>query len=125
MKSPSKLQHHRRSNCLSITFDDNTFNLSAEYLRVFSPSAEVRGHNGHDAILQHGKKSTRIVGVENAGSYAIRIAFSDHHDSGIYTWDYLYGLGKNYSANWNQYLQDLTIANKTRDPNIDIIKIGS
>ena len=96
--------------------------LSAEYLRVFSPSAEVRGHSSDQRVLQTGKKEVTIKSIEPIGNYAVRIVFSDGHDSGIYSWDYLRELSENYSANWNQYLAELAAANSSR---LSTIPLGS
>ena len=97
--------------------------LTAEYLRVFSPSAEVRGHRSFDNILQVGKKNVVILDVKTVGLYAIQIVFDDGHDSGIYSWDYLVSLRENYDKNWNSYLRQLKNENKSRLPDIQILKI--
>ena len=97
--------------------------LTAEYLRVFSPSAEVRGHRSSDYILQVGKKNVVILDVKTVGLYAIQIVFDDGHDSGIYSWDYLVSLRENYDKKWNSYLRQLKNENKSRLPDIQILKI--
>ncbi len=101
---PTGIKLHRRSQTLELVFENDTFELSAEYLRVFSPSAEVRGHGKGQEVLQLNKQGARIIGVEPQGNYAIRLTFGDGHDSGIYTWEYLYDLGKNQEIHWSKYL---------------------
>ena len=91
---------------LHITYDDGKqFALPCEYLRVSSPSAEVRGHNGVGAVLVTGKQDVNIIGIDPVGNYAVRLVFDDGHDSGIYSWDILYSLGVNQEQNWQEYLQ--------------------
>lgn len=116
MNTPSEIRLHQRSGVLELLYEDGTeFNLTAEYLRVFSPSAEVQGHSPDQAVLQHGKKDVKIASLEPQGNYAIKIVFSDGHDSGIYSWEYLYDLGANYEANWQDYLDRLEKAGKKRE----------
>ena len=98
--------------------------LPAEYLRVFSPSAEVRGHGKGQEVLQYGKRRVLIQGIQQAGNYAIQISFDDGHDSGIFTWDYLFELGSNHSDNWPNYLQRLHQANQSRDPDTQVVKLS-
>jgi DUF971 family protein len=95
--------------------DGRRFELSYEFLRVYSPSAEVRGHGPGQEVLQSGKKSVDIVAVEPVGSYAIQPRFSDGHDTGIYSWDYLYELGMNRDRMWADYLQRLEAAGASRE----------
>ena len=114
--TPKEVKLHQRSGMLELVYDNGTrFELSAEYLRVYSPSAEVQGHSPDQAVLQHGKKGVRITGIDPQGHYAIRIRFSDGHDSGIYSWAYLYDLGKDRAQLWQIYLQRLERAGKTRE----------
>ena len=108
---------------LELHFGAQVFNLSAEYLRVNSPSAEVKGHGPNQAILQYGKKDVGISGIERAGNYALKLTFDDGHDSGIYTWDYLHELGTNYETWWNEYLDRLHRAGKSRNPEVSIVQI--
>jgi DUF971 family protein len=89
-------------------------------LRVYSPSAEVRGHSEKERVLQTGKKNVGIKTIEAIGNYAIRITFDDGHDSGIYAWDYLYELGKNQTEYWQEYLSELKQANASRLPTIPV-----
>jgi DUF971 family protein len=100
---------------MEIAFDDGkTFRLPYEYLRVFSPSAEVRGHGPGQEVLQTGKRDVEIKGLEPVGSYAVQPTFSDGHSTGIYSWDYLYELGLEQEANWADYLKRLGAAGASR-----------
>lgn len=115
---PTSIQLHQQSRFLEITFDDGAcFKLSCEFLRVYSPSAEVMGHGVGEGILQLGKEDVNIVSIEPVGNYAIKLAYDDGHSSGIYSWDYLYDLGSHYDAYWDRYLQRLTEAGHKRKPN--------
>jgi DUF971 family protein len=114
---PAEIRLHQKSATLELCYEDSSiFNLPAEYLRVFSPSAEVRGHSPDQAVLQHGKRDVNILNLEPQGNYAIKITFSDGHDSGIYSWQYLYELGRNQQSNWADYLKRLAAAGKKREP---------
>ena len=105
---PTEIKLHRKSRTLEITFDNGErFNLSWEYLRVFSPSAEVRGRRGRDRLLVTGKEDVVITRVEPVGNYAIKLFFDDGHSSGIYDWRYLYELGEKRDSNWAEHLQRL------------------
>jgi len=100
---------------MEIAFDDGrTFRLPYEYLRVFSPSAEVRGHGAGQEVLQFGKREIDIRSLEPVGSYAVQPTFSDGHATGIYSWDYLYELGIEQEVRWATYLKQLEAAGKTR-----------
>ena len=111
---PTALTVHRQSRRLEVEFDDGTgFSLPFEYLRVYSPSAEVRGHGNE--VLQTGKREVEITALEPVGHYAVRIIFSDGHDSGLYTWTYLYELGRDQDALWQDYLQRLDASGASRD----------
>ncbi|MDK2124887.1 DUF971 domain-containing protein [Parachitinimonas caeni] len=115
--NPTEITLHSESRLLDIAFDDGShFSLPCEYLRVFSPSAEVRGHSPDQAVLQVGKRDVGIRAIEQVGHYAVKLIFSDGHDSGLYSWDYLYELGKNQSALWQSYLDQLAAAGASRDP---------
>ena len=115
--TPTDLVFHNRSRLLEISFDDGqTFKLPYEYLRVYSPSAEVRGHGPGQETLQTGKRDVAIDNVEQVGHYAIRPRFSDGHDSGIYSWDYLHDLGERQPQLWQDYLARLSDAGASRDP---------
>lgn len=108
---PIDIRLHQASRLLEIKFDDNTeCVLSCEFLRVYSPSAEVRGHGHGQEVLQLGKEDVNITAIESIGNYAVKLIFSDGHDTGLYSWDYLYELGKNYEALWLEYLGKLSAA---------------
>ncbi len=113
---PSEIKVRKASKVLEITFGDEQFVLPFEYLRVYSPSAEVRGHGPGQEVLQVGKQNVSITKVEPVGGYAVRLIFSDGHNSGIYSWDVLYDLGQNQQSNWNSYLDDLAQAGQSRTP---------
>lgn len=114
---PREINVHKKSAVLELVYEDGrVHSLPAEYLRVFSPSAEVQGHGPGQSVLQHGKRDVRFMDFEPQGHYAIKITFSDGHDSGIYSWEYLDRLGSGYEKNWNNYLEELKTAGKTREP---------
>ena len=113
---PTEITLHQQSNVLDVAFDDGRhFELPCEYLRVFSPSAEVRGHGPGQEVLQAGKKDVGIRAVEPVGMYAVKLVFTDGHDTGIYSWEYLYDLGEKQDANWKSYLARLERAGASRD----------
>jgi len=113
---PTGLTLHRASRTLEIGFDDGqTFLLPFELLRVYSPSAEVRGHGPGQEVLQTGKRDVTLTALEPVGNYAVQPAFSDGHYTGLYTWDYLYNLGANQQQLWQDYLQRLRAAGYTED----------
>ena len=113
---PTAITLHQKSRVLEIAFTDGrSFRLPYEYLRVYSPSAEVRGHGPGQEVLQAGKRSVEIRSLEPVGSYAVQPMFSDGHNTGIYSWEYLYGLGENQDRLWNEYLARLKEAGKGRD----------
>ena len=112
---PIDIRLHQSSKLLEIKFDNNMeCMLSCEFLRVYSPSAEVRGHGAGQEVLQIGKEEVNIAGVEPVGNYAVRLTFTDGHNTGLYSWDYLYDLGKNYEALWLEYLGKLSAAGHKR-----------
>jgi DUF971 family protein len=105
---PIDIRLHQASRLLELKFDNDTeAMLSCEFLRVYSPSAEVRGHGVGQEVLQVGKESVNITGIEPVGNYAVRLIFSDGHDTGLYSWDYLYDLARNYESLWQVYLSRL------------------
>jgi DUF971 family protein len=115
-RTPTAITLHQKSRVLEIAFTDGrTFKLPYEYLRVYSPSAEVRGHGPGQEVLQTGKRDIEIRSLEPVGSYAVQPAFSDGHSTGIYSWDYLYELGENQEKFWAEYLAKLEKAGATRD----------
>ena len=112
---PTEIKLHQRSRVLELHFDDGLeCNLTCEYLRVYSPSAEVRGHGPGQEVLQTGKEDVGIDQLTPSGNYAIKIPFDDGHDSGIFTWSYLHELGINYEAYWQDYLDRLADAGQQR-----------
>lgn len=113
---PSDIKLHQKSKLLEVVFGDEVFNLPCEYLRVFSPSAEVRGHGPGQETLQIGKESVNIIAIEPVGQYAVKLVFDDAHNSGLYSWDFLYELGINREQNWQDYLNKLRDADITREP---------
>ncbi len=117
MLTPTEITLHQQSRVLEIAFNDGArFKLPFEFLRVYSPSAEVRGHGPGQETLQVGKRNVLLTEVEPAGSYAIKLVFDDGHDSGLYTWEYLYELGKYQDGMWQDYLNKLEAAGASRDP---------
>ncbi len=115
MPTPTEIKLHQKSRVLEVAFDDGrSFRLPYEYLRVFSPSAEVRGHGPGQEVLQVGKREVEIRHVEPVGSYAIQPTFSDGHATGIYSWDYLYQLGLEQEQRWASYLKQMEAAGASR-----------
>lgn len=113
---PTEITLHQKSQVLELAFaDGSVFRLPAEFLRVHSPSAEVRGHGPGQEVLQVGKKDVQILAIEPVGSYAIQFRFSDGHDTGIYSWDLLYDFGAHQEEMWQQYLKRLADAGASRE----------
>jgi DUF971 family protein len=113
---PTEIRLHQKSRLMEIGFaDGRTFRLSYEFLRVHSPSAEVRGHGAGQEVLQAGKREVEIRTLEPVGSYAVQPAFSDGHATGIYSWEYLYHLGENQDRLWAEYLAKLENAGASRE----------
>lgn len=119
---PNKIQLHKHSKTLELHFGEQAFNLSAEYLRVYSPSADVKGHNPSQAVLQHGKQNVGITKIEATGRYALKVIFDDGHDTGLYTWDYLYELSTQHEKFWQEYLAQLAVAGKSREKDTSVVK---
>ncbi len=112
---PTEITLHKARRVLEIAFEDGArFELPCEYLRVYSPSAEVQGHGPGQEVLQLGKEDVNIERIEQVGTYAIQPTFDDGHESGIYSWETLYNLGENYQANWQEYLRRLEEAGHSR-----------
>ncbi|MCB1864952.1 MAG: DUF971 domain-containing protein [Chromatiales bacterium] len=112
---PTEINLHRKSRTLEVAFDDGErFNLPAEYLRVYSPSAEVQGHGPGQGVLQVGKEGVNVEAIDPVGNYAVCLHFDDGHNTGIYSWDTLYSLGRHYSRNWHDYLARLAAAGHKR-----------
>jgi DUF971 family protein len=116
MTTPTEIVLHQKSRTLELAFDDGArFQLPFEFLRVMSPSAEVRGHGPGQEVLQVGKRNVILQEVEPVGSYAIKLTFDDGHDSGLYTWEYLHQLGTEQAALWQEYLKQMEEAGASRD----------
>jgi DUF971 family protein len=114
---PTEIEYHQKSRILDLTFDTGEkFSLDAEFLRVYSPSAEVRGHSPDQETLQVGKADVMVERIEPVGTYAIQLFFDDGHDTGIYSWDWLYYLGKEHEKLWREYLEKLEKAGAKRAP---------
>jgi DUF971 family protein len=123
---PSEIKLHQASRILEVTFaDGQVFRLPCEFLRVYSPSAEVRGHGPGQEVLQAGKKDVGIDAIEPVGSYAVKLVFSDGHDTGLYTWGYLYELGKDQERLWQAYLERLRQAGASRDGAVPLRASGA
>lgn len=113
---PTEIALDQTARELILSYSDGKqFVLPCEYLRVFSPSAEVRGHGPGQEVLQVGKRNVNVLAIEPVGHYAVRLVFSDGHDSGIYSWDYLYELGRQQAHNWQDYLARLQAAGASRE----------
>ena len=114
---PSELRLHKDRKTLTVSFEGaGSFDLPAEYLRVKSPSAEVQGHSAEERKTVPGKSHVGIMEVLPVGNYAVRLVFDDMHSTGIFGWDYLLDLGRNYTAYWQDYLDELAAKNLSRDP---------
>lgn len=112
---PVEIKLHQQSRQLEIAFDDGVrYQLSCEFLRVYSPSAEVRGHGTGNEVLQLNKEQVNITAIEPVGNYAVKLVFDDGHDSGLYSWDYLYKIGADQPQMWQAYLEKLEQAGHTR-----------
>ena len=115
--TPTEIRLQKKSRQVVIAFDDgNHFDLPFEYLRVNSPSAEVQGHGPGQGTLQTGKESVLVTAIEPIGHYAVRLIFDDGHDTGLYTWKYLYELGRDQARKWEAYLDRLREAGYARQP---------
>jgi DUF971 family protein len=114
---PTEIKLHQKSRLLEVSFaDGRSFRLPCEFLRVYSPSAEVRGHGPGQEVLQAGKKDVTIEKIEPVGHYAIQLRFSDGHDTGIYSWDLLYDYGMHQEQMWQHYLKRMADAGASREP---------
>jgi len=113
---PTEIKLHQASRILELAYADGTrFELPCEFLRVYSPSAEVRGHGPGQEVLQIGKRDVQIAAIEPVGTYAIKLTFSDGHDTGLYSWDHLYEIGRNQEALWKGYLERMREAGASRE----------
>ncbi len=120
MQAPDAITYHKIAHTLDVRWGDQQYTLPAELLRVYSPSAEVRGHSSSERKLQVGKKHVGIRQIEAVGNYAIRIVFDDGHDSGIFSWEFLKDLGQRQDDYWQDYLTELKKANASRLPSIPV-----
>ena len=117
---PTEIRLHKADRELELHFDDGAeFRLPCEYLRVYSPSAEVRGHGPGQEVLVTGKKHVGIQAIEPVGNYAVKLVFTDGHDSGLFDWDTLYRLGRDFDRNWADYLARLEAAGQSREEGSD------
>lgn len=115
--TPTEIKLHRQSRILEVQFDDGkVFRLPCEYLRVYSPSAEVKGHGPGQEVLQIGKETVNIQDIRPVGNYAVKLVFDDGHSTGLYTWSYLYELGAHQEQYWQRYLDSLAKAGIERKP---------
>ncbi len=115
--TPTELRLRQGDRVLQIAFDDGTcYELSCEYLRVNSPSAEVKGHGPGQEVLQAGKRDVNISDIQQVGNYAVKLVFDDGHDTGLYTWAWLHRLGREYDQRWPAYLEALEAAGLAREP---------
>jgi len=112
---PNAIKVKKVSHCLQLTYGEQCYELPYEFLRVYSPSAEVRGHGVGNGVLQSGKKDVVLLRIEPAGNYALKLVFDDGHDSGLYDWSYLYHLFTHRDELWTDYLQRLQQAGKSRE----------
>lgn len=122
MLKPSQVKLHKKSKTLEVAFGNDCYTLPAEFLRVHSPSAEVRGHGPGQEVLVDGKVDIGINDLKPSGNYGLQIIFSDGHDSGIYSWNYLKELGENHDSLWQDYLHKLKEEGKNRDPHVAVIQ---
>ncbi|MBD2857511.1 DUF971 domain-containing protein [Spongiibacter sp. KMU-158] len=121
--APSQIKLHKKSRELELIYSSGeAYRLSCEFLRVHSPSAEVRGHGKGQEVLQTGKINVEITDIIPTGNYALQLVFSDGHNSGIYSWSYLKELGENQERLWQSYLAELDQAGASRDPNESVVK---
>jgi DUF971 family protein len=121
MKIPGEIKLHKRSRTLELRYGADSYQLSAEFLRVHSPSAEVQGHGR--PVLQFGKQNVALLALEPVGNYALKLVFDDGHDSGLYSWDYLYRLATQQEPLWQNYLQSLRDAGRSRDPHESAVRL--
>jgi DUF971 family protein len=124
VQAPEAIKYSSGRRLLTLAFSgDETVELSAELLRVLSPSAEVQGHGSGQEVLQTGKKNVGITDIQPVGHYAVQLSFDDGHSSGLYTWAYLAQLAENKDRLWAEYLTKLAQAGESRDPDTNIVKI--
>lgn len=122
--TPEKIHLHKRSKTLELSYEGKAFQLTAEFLRVHSTSAEVKGHGPGQERLIDGKIDVGINAIKSVGNYGLQIVFDDGHNSGIYSWDYLWELSNNYEELWHAYLDKLHNAGKNRDPHTSVVQFS-
>lgn len=123
-KRPTGIVLHARSRVLELEYaTGENYQLSCEYLRVFSPSAEVVGHGPGQEVLQTGKLQVAIQSIKPVGNYALQLVFDDGHDTGLYSWSYLYQLCRQQESRWQGYLESIALAGASRDPDVQVIKL--
>jgi DUF971 family protein len=121
---PTGIQLHTRSRELELTYEGGkNYRLGCEYLRVYSPSAEVRGHGPGQEVLQIGKQNVAITSIKPVGNYALQLVFDDGHDTGLYSWDYIYKLCLEREQLWQDYFERLREAGASRDPDVQVVKL--
>ena len=121
---PTGIALHTKSRHLELKYSDGeSYSLSCEYLRVHSPSAEVRGHGPGQEVLQTGKLNVSITAIKPVGNYALQLVFDDDHDTGFYSWVYLYELCTKHDARWQEYLDRMSEAGASRDPDVQVLKL--
>lgn len=121
---PSNIALHTRSRELELAYaSGENYRLGCEFLRVYSPSAEVKGHGPGQEVLQTGKLKVSISNIRPVGNYALQLVFDDGHDTGLYSWDYLYKLCREQETLWQDYLDQLQAAGATRDPDVQVVKL--
>ena len=124
-KRPVGIELHAKSRELELEYEGGkSYSLSCEYLRVYSPSAEVRGHGPEQEVLQTGKINVGITAIKPVGNYAVQLVFDDGHDTGLYSWEYLYALCQHQAEWWQTYLDRLSAAGASRDPDVQVLKLG-
>jgi len=121
MRIPTAIKLHKASRTLELHYGEQRYLLGAEFLRVHSPSAEVQGHG--NPVLQYGKQQVALTGIEPTGNYALKLIFDDGHDSGLYSWDYLHQLATRQDELWQDYLQRLNAAGRSRDPDESAVRL--
>jgi len=121
---PTGIALHTKSRQLELEYGDGEcYSLSCEYLRVYSPSAEVRGHGPSQEVLQTGKLNVNITAIKPVGNYALQLVFDDDHDTGFYSWAYLYELCTKHDVWWQDYLDRMSEAGENRDPDVQVLKL--
>jgi DUF971 family protein len=121
---PENIALHTRSRELELDYPGGeNYRLSCEFLRVYSPSAEVKGHGPGQEVLQTGKQKVAITAIRPVGNYALQLVFDDGHDTGLYSWDYLYRLCREHDALWQDYLDRISAAGAARDPDVQVVKL--